>query len=251
MKLLISSLLVATAAMLTAPGAWAADAPIIRDVYTCSFNDGKDMDDLMAARDYYLKQMEKAGLEASTAYVWTPFKASVGFDFLWANNHENIMAYAESTDAFNASADAAAAMERFESVATCTSSLSMRRQTFQAEGEMTPSSSGAVIHAFACNYRHGQGPEALEDLVNHVGRVVGSMGLKDGSSGYVSVPGAGAGPNMADVYFYNVSSSLTSWAKRNAALQADPGMPSLMRHLQTVMDCGGSLFNGQRVVPPM
>lgn len=91
---------------------------MIRDTYTRNFNDGKDMGDLMAARDYYLKQMEKAGLEASDAYVWTPFKAAAGFDFLWANNHENIMAYAESTDAFNASVEAAAAMERFESVAT-------------------------------------------------------------------------------------------------------------------------------------
>lgn len=251
MKLLTRFLLLTAALMVPVPLAWAAEAPMVRDVYTCSFNDGKDMGDLMAARDYYLRQMEKAGQEPAMAFVWTPIKADVGFDFLWANNHDNMLAYAEATDAFNASADAVAAMERFETVAACTSNLAMRRQTYQAQGELTPGSNGAVINAFACNYRRGHDSDDLADVINHVGAVVGSLELADGAIGYVTVPTVGAGPNSADVYFYGVNSSFSNWAKRGAALEASEGMPSLMRHLQTVMECSGTLFYGLRVVPPL
>jgi len=244
-------LLLTVSGGMLAPVAWAADAPIVREIYTCSFNDGKDMDDLMSARDYYINQMGKADQDPSMAFVWTPYKASVGFDFLWANNSENMMAFAEGADAFNESPEGVAAMDRFNTVASCTSSLAMRRQTYQAEGELTPGSNGALINAFACNYRHGRGPDDLGDLVDHVSRVLGSLDLEDGSSGYISVPSVGAGPDSADFYFYGVHSSLTNWAARTATLQASQDAPSLIRHLQTIAECSGVLFHGQRVVPPL
>jgi len=234
-----------------APTALAMDAPIVREVYTCNFNDGKDMGDLMAARDFYLKQMEKAGQTPGDAFVWTPFKVAADFDFLWFNNQGSMMEYAEGADAFNSSAETAAAMERFNTVASCTSSLAMRRQIYLAEGEFTPGADGAVINTLACNYNHGRGPEDLTDLVNHVARTVGEVDIADGSSGYVTVPTVGAGPNTRDVYFYGVSDSMTAWAKRNAALQASEEYASLGRHFRNVVDCSNALFQAQRVVPPL
>jgi hypothetical protein len=233
-----------------APTAQAMDAPIVREIYTCNFNEGKDMGDLMAARDFYLKQMEKAGQDPGTAFVWLPYKAPVDFDFLWANNQGSMMDYAETTDEFNASAEGKAAMERFNTVASCTSSLAMRQQIYQADGEMTPGADGAVINALACNYNHGRGPEDLPDIASHIARAVGSVDIADGSAGFVSVPTIGAGPNTRDVYFYRVSDSMTSWAKRNMALQASEEYASLGRHFQNVMDCSSALFTAQRVVPP-
>jgi hypothetical protein len=229
----------------------AVSAPMVREVYLCDFNEGKDMGDLMSARDFYLKQMEKSGQEPNTAFVWTPFKANAGFDFVWANNSDNLMEFARDSDAFNDSKEGQAAMDRFNTVATCTSHLSMRRQTFQAEGDLNPGPNGAVISSFACNYRDGHGPDDLEDLANHVSDVASAVPVADGAVGYVSVPGIGSGPNSADVIFYSVSGSLEKWAARNAAFQGSDGAPSLMRHLQTIVDCNGALFYGQRVVPPL
>lgn len=234
-----------------APSALAMDAPIVREVYTCNFNDGKDMGDLMAARDFYLKQMEKAGQNAGEAFVWTPMKASMDADFVWFNSQGSLMEYAEGADAFNSSAEGQAAMERFNSVASCSSSLAMRRQIYQAEGEMTPGADGAVINTLACNYNRGSGPDDLTDLVNHVARTVGSLDLADGGSGYVTVPTVGAGPNTRDVYFYGVTASMKTWAERNMALQASEEYPSLSRHFENVLDCNNALFVGQRVVPPL
>jgi hypothetical protein len=174
----------------------------------------------------------------------------VNFDFLWANNQGSMMEYAETTDEFNASAEGKAAMERFNTVASCTSSLAMRQQIYQADGEMTPGADGAVINALACNYNHGRGPRDLNDITSHIARAVGSIDLDDGSAGFVSVPTIGAGPNTRDVYFYGVSDSMTSWAKRNMALQASEEYASLSRHFENVMDCSSALFTAQRVVPP-
>lgn len=247
----ITHLVFLLAGLAIPPLASAADAPMIREVYACNFNDGKDMGDLMAARDFYLKQMEKGGQEAATAFVWTPYKSAMNVDLLWANNHANMMEFARRADAYNESAEGRASMERFDSVVTCQSNLVMRRQTYQAEGELNPGANGAVINLFACNYRRGHGPEDLEDLVNHVSDVAGSIALADGAVGYVSVPGVGSGQNVADVIFYGVNGSVENWAARSAAFQAAAGAPSLMRHLQTILECSGSLFYGQRVVPPL
>ncbi len=251
MKLFTQLILLVLTVGVFSPNVFAADAPIVREIFTCNFNDGKDMDDLMSVRDFYLKQMEKAGQEAAMAYVWTPYKAPVDFDFLWANNQGSLLDYAKTADAFNESAEGQATTERFDTVATCTSSLAMRRQNFQADGELSTGSSGAVLNAFACDYRRGHGPEDLDDLVGHLSGVINSLDLNDGASGYVSVPTVGAGPNTADVYFYGVNGSMESWARRNMAFQAAPEYPSLMRHLQTVVDCNNALFFGQRVVPPL
>ena len=39
-----------------------AQSPGVTEVFQCSYNDGKDWDDLMSARDYFLKQASKAGI---------------------------------------------------------------------------------------------------------------------------------------------------------------------------------------------
>jgi hypothetical protein len=44
----------------------------IGEVFVCEWTDGPDMDGLLAARDYYVRQAEKAGVPTPPAYVWTP-----------------------------------------------------------------------------------------------------------------------------------------------------------------------------------
>ena len=40
-----------------AAGASAADAPMVREVFACNFNQGQDMDDLMSVRDNFVRQL--------------------------------------------------------------------------------------------------------------------------------------------------------------------------------------------------
>ncbi len=228
----------------------AADAPIVREVYVCNLNDGKDMDDLMAARDFYLKQMEKGGQEANTAFVWTPLKAFVDFDFLWFNNSPDLVTYGRQLDTFLGSAEGQASMDRFNSVATCQSGLAMRRQFFQAPGEFSGDpDSGAIISSARCNFREGHGQDDVDDLLDHAAQVLGSLGLENGMLAFATQP-ITQGANSPDLFLYTVQGTMEDWASTNMGIQASPGGPSLGRHFNTILDCRQSLFAGQQVVSP-
>lgn len=247
MKTLTHIVLIALFAAGLAAGVQAAEAPIVRETFTCNFQDGKDMEDLMAARDFYLKQAEKGGLDTPDAFVWTPVKVDVDFDFLWGQNHADMATFARRADADTGSAEAAAVAERFATVATCKSSLAMRQQFIQSEGEFE--GNPAVIGISACTYQKGHGPEDLPDLLGHIAGVVDSIGRKDGFMAFAAEPMIGRARNAADVYLYGVQGSFSDWASGNAALQSAEGIESLQRHLDVILDCNQALFLGQQVVP--
>lgn len=247
MKLILIALLLATASL--AGAANAADAPIVREIYRCNFNDGQDMDDLMAARDFYLRQMEKAGQEPAEAFVWIPYKVDAGVDVIWANNHADMVEFGDRADAFYGSAEGQAALDRFNSVMSCTSSLGIRRQFFSAGGEFS-AGPPAVIGAAACDYREGRGPEDLDDLLGHLARTMETLAIEDGFMAFATEPATGSPRNSADLYLYGVQGTTGDWARRNMALQASPEAGSLFRHLDVIVACRSSLWWGQRVVPP-
>ena len=86
---------VASLLALTGMTANAAEAqpPGLLESFLCNFNDGQDMDDLLSARDYYLRQAEKAGITPEPAYVWTLFKGDLDFELIWHNVHANLAAF--------------------------------------------------------------------------------------------------------------------------------------------------------------
>jgi hypothetical protein len=196
--------------------------------------------------------MEKAGQTANEAFVWTPNKANVDFDFLWANNSPDLVAFGQGADAFNNSAEGAAAMERFNTVAECSSTVSIRNQFYQAPGEFSGNHppEPVIVNAYACNLRAGSTPDDIEDLLGHLTSTLGSLGLSDGMAAYAAQPMAGGGPNSADIYLYGVQGSMEDWAVRTTALQGSADGPSLGRHFNAVLDCNQALFFAQRVVPP-
>lgn len=250
MKSLTHATLLALAGAFLFTSVEAAEPPIVRETFVCNFNQGQDMDDLMSARDFYLTQVEKLGLDPRQHFVWTPFKVDVDFDFIWAANFPDLVTFGRESDQFMNSAEGRAAQERFDRVATCSSSLSQRWQLYQAPGEFSGDpGSPAVIGTFACNYRAGQGPDDLGDFMNHATDVVSGLNREDGYVAYAAVPMTGAGPNTRDVYFYGVQGTLEDWAERSVAIQTSEAGASLQRHLNTIFDCSSGLFFGQQVVP--
>lgn len=113
-------------ALLTLAGGFAvnshaaeAQPPGLVEVWTCSYNAGKDINDLMAARDYYVKQAAKAGLSLGPVYLWSLIKGDVDFDIIWLEPHESPMAYAAAMDAETAAEEMADVQARFDAVGTC------------------------------------------------------------------------------------------------------------------------------------
>ncbi|MEM8769537.1 MAG: hypothetical protein AAGE43_19025, partial [Pseudomonadota bacterium] len=70
-----------------------ADGPGVMATFACNFNDGKDMDDLRSARDFYVRESGKEGLETAPAYVWSLFKGGVPFDHIWFDLYANLGAF--------------------------------------------------------------------------------------------------------------------------------------------------------------
>ncbi len=221
----------------------------VREAYICNYADGKDMDDLMSARDFYVKEAEKAGLEPATAFVWTPVKAGGDRvpDVLWFNNYDDEIAFAKQSDAFAASAPMEKVNERFNSVMTCNSAIASREVVYNS-GELTGSNPTVIIASTACMVRPDVSAENLEDLWSHVRAVLGRIDAYKNHLLYRTMPTT-SGRNSPDLRLYSVNSDMTDWASKRAAFQASEATPQLMRHFQSTLDCNTSLWTGQRVVP--
>ena len=222
----------------------------IRESFACNFNDGQNMDDLMSARDFYLEQAKKAGIDPPVAFVWTPLKvADQAFDLLWFNNHADLAAFAMATDADVASPEMAAVLERFNSVVDCTSSISAHTMVYDG-GEAPVTTPPAFIDAYACHFASGMGVADLDDMWKHHRIALNGLGIFTDMAVYTSVP-ITSGPHSADIYIYGVHDTASAWAARKAALASTDIGQSLGKHVNSVLDCDMALFHGQRIVSPV
>ena len=247
MKLLTQFSLLLLACCYISTGVYAADAPMVREVFACNFKKGKDMDDLMAARDFFVRQTAKMDVGEQEHFVWTPYKVNTPYDFLWFSNSPDLVSFGKDSDTFNNSPEGQAAQARFDQVADCTSAIAMRRQIFATEGGFS-GGPPAIINSSACKIRKGVDETDLEDLWNHINGVLTGLKLKNGLLGFVSVPMV-ASPNSPDLYLYGVQGSMEDWATTQVALASSPAGPNLRRHFNLKLDCSASLWFGQRVVP--
>lgn len=243
-----SSYALTFALLLSFGAAQAEEAPasVLLESFACSYQDGKDRDDLMAARDYMVKQAAKAEMSLAPSYVWHNFKGGPDLDHVWFSVHESLAAFAAQSEAFGAAPEMADVEARFESVAECDSNIAMARPVFQ--GSQAANDGGtAFIASNACMVQPGTSPADLVDLENHIRGVLGETSEYNASSIFMATPMT-AGPNSADVYLFAVHPSQSQWAAASAGFQASAGRDSLVRHFQAVMDCQTSLWFSEQVV---
>jgi len=218
----------------------------VREVYVCDYLDGKDMDDILLARDYYLKQSKKAGLTTPDAFVWNHFKGSANADVIWFNNYTDMMDFAKQSDAAAGSSEMASVNQRFDTIVDCTPGLASRETVYDS-GDFTVTGGSAIISSNACMLNDGVTSKDLDDLWSHAKSVLSSMDEYNNFLFFASTP-VTRGVNSADLYLYGVSDNLTAWAKGRAAFGASDAGQSLSRHLQVLMNCTADLWIGQQVV---
>jgi hypothetical protein len=218
------------------------------EAFVCEWAKGQGMEDLMKARDYYVRQAEKAGITLPPAYVWTPVKVSAGApDLLWFNYYQSASEYGAFSDAMAASEDMASVGPRFEEVGTCTSGLFTQQEVFNG-GRPPVTTPPAYIVSSACNFRSGAfDADALADLTAHLSEVLGSSGNYED---YVlfqrrSVTRGADAPHLR---FFSVHDSAAAWGARQDAFATMEGSAMLQRHFTSVLDCTQSHWISQQVV---
>lgn len=243
-KLLALPLLIMTS--FAAHSAEMPPAPGVLDSYQCVFKPGKDMQDLMAARDFYVKQAAKADYTTPPAYIWQLAKGDAPVDIVWFDLHANLAAFAASADAAAESAEMTTANERFESVITCQSGIGTV-QTIQQRSEVGDGT--AFISSSACMLNHGQSQQDVSDLVMHIAGVAEQMGDKAPNASYLGTP-ITSGPNTPDFYVFSANESVTAWSEFVTELRTTPAGQMLGRHFNKVFDCSSSMWTGQWAINP-
>jgi len=225
-----------------------AQPPGVIETWTCSYNDGKDIDDVMAARDYYVKQAAKAGVDIGPAFLWTLIKGDLPFDLVWLAPHQNLGAYAASADAQAAADELSDVTARFYDAATCTARLGTVRTVFPSE---LPDrvDAPAIVTAFACDLREGASPADIADLEGHIAGVLGAMG-DNAPTATVSITPTTGGDNTSDWVLFNVFDSMTSWASFVGGLFTSDAGQQLVRHFGGVADCEQAIWSSQRTIAP-
>lgn len=227
--------------------AGAAETGPVREVFACAFTGDSDLNDLMSARDYYVDQLDRAGIEPSDAFVWTPIAGvPAGVDFLWFNNQPNLNAFGRSFDEYYGSTAGQAADKRFATVADCSMSLSMRQQIHDG-GALEVEDNSAIIGASACQLRDGQTMAHVQDLITHLRGVLEQSDIHDSFLAFMEVPTVDTAD--ADLYLYGVHENMSDYAARTTAVQTADSWAMLRRHFAQVLDCSSSLWNGMVVVP--
>lgn len=225
-----------------------AQPPGVLETWTCSYNAGKDIDDVLAARDYYVKQAAKAGVDIGPTYLWSLIKGDLPFDVVWLAPHQNLAAYAAAADAQAAADELSDVGARFNSAVTCTPRMGNTRSVFQREVP-DRGDAPAIVTAFACGLRHAVAAVDIADLEGHIADVLGGMEDNAPSAVFSLTPTTG-GANTSDWLLFSVFDNMTSWASFVGGLSGSDAGQQLVRHFGAVVDCDQAIWSSQRTIAP-
>ncbi len=215
------------------------------EVFACTYKGNSDVDDVLKARDNYVKQAKKAGITLAPSFLWSKLKGGSDADLLWFNFYENAAQYGALTDAMQASSSMASAVQKFYDVLDCNSFL-LKQEEIYTGGEAFKGPS-TYIDSYACDYRHGAGPDSLGDLKAHTKDYLDAAGTHK-SFRFFQQNAMTPSSNSPDVRFFGVHNNATDWGTRDDSLSTSEGGQALNRHWNAIMDCTAGHWSGQQVV---
>lgn len=241
------SLLAASVAVLAAGSASAQpqQPAAVVELFTCNFNDGKDMDDFRAAANRFNTWADQNGATDYTAVIMTPylFSDQTTFDALWLGAWPNGTAMGTGEAKWFATGSQVQAA--FDSAVTCGShSLFAARPIRTPPGP--PPESGGLTMFRDCTIREGRtAAEAIEALTQWSDYMAGR-----GNAGFDAVlfPLAGVSPD-ADYSFKAVHGfASVEEMGRGIDLYTTGGAQRSNELLGRIIDCDSPrIYAGTRV----
>jgi len=215
--------------------------------WTCQYHAGKGLKDLLGARDYMVKQADKAGIDLGSQFVWSLAKGDLGFDFVWQAPHDSGQAFAARLDAMGAAPEMAGVNARFDDVGDCTARLGGFEILHRRGAVSNPDA--YVIAGLACRAKPDIGPADVSDLEAHIVRVRESLGDKAPLLTAAIKPRT-RGPNGSNWILFSLFDNFSEQMAFQNTISSSETTQSLDRHFRTKMDCNFALWRAQQVIGP-
>jgi hypothetical protein len=216
------------------------------ETFACNYNDGKDRDDLLAARDYYVKQAAKAGVKLAPSYLWSAFKGNTP-DIVWLTPHVGgLTAFAKQAADENVP-ELSGVSARFDAVGECTAGLSAVRTLFQGSTPLNEDSPTTFVNTNRCSFQAGHGPSSLPGLRAHINDALGRASEFNAFVAYIGFPTTRS-QGDPDLYIFGVNNDIQEWAAGQQAFVTSPDLQALGRHFDTVLECDSALWIGEQVI---
>ena len=139
---------------------------------------------------------------------------------------------------------------QFEKVEDCQAGLSALRPFHQQEGGNDGDGDGStLIVNLACGFKHGKGFDDMPDLMGHMGGVMAGFGADGPGFAAVRQP-ITSGPNFPDLFIFSVYENMSHWGRYVAQLFGTDAGQRMRNHMDMVVDCHISMWNGTMVVAP-
>ncbi len=224
--------------------------PMIAQTWTCSYHDGRSIDDVLKVRDAMVSEADQVGLILPPAYVWTLTSGDAHADFVWFNIHRDMGAFGASVDAWQASGLGPALLERFSSVSDCAAGISAAQMIFPRGNPGASVPDGPVfIASQRCSFLDATSNEQLRELISQMHDVMKGMGDHAPAFATALFPPSQRASGESDVLIYSGHGSAVG--RRNYAaelLNTDAGQ-RLRKRQKAVLDCGDlTLWSSQQVV---
>ena len=222
---------------------------MIAETWTCSFKDGKDVSDLLKARDYMVSQGAKAGVPLPTSFLWNLVKGETPVDYVWFNVHPSVSAYGNSADALQASGIGLAVSKRFSVVADCIAGLGTAQMIYpRGEAARVPEPP-VFIAAEACSYITADSRDSLPELIADLNRAIEGMGEYAPAFSTALMPFTLRAAGAPDVVLYSGFDSASAWSNYFLELSTTAAGRGLQTRKQEVLDCEGlSIWSSEQVV---
>ena len=219
---------------------------MIREYYACNYLEGKDINDLMAARDYMVEQI--GGNYEGTTFLWTPIKANNDFDFLWFNQYTNLSQWGSEIQALWNTPVYLDVIQRFESMSNCVTGMVTHVPIFEGGAFQVANNSGAIVESFACTLKDGGDLAGVNSAVEHWRQVVTGLGAHSNYNAFMQIPFVSSAGR--DVFYFGVYPDFEAYAAGTTTLQNSSDHTDVLALFARQHRCDSSLWEGRPIVQP-
>jgi hypothetical protein len=228
--------------------AQAAEATQIIEGFGCTFLEGKGMDDLNDAIEFYQSKItviKSPEFHKMGSVLWLPYRGRVGVDFVWINNNVTLSEWGKSSVAYDSSKEGQAADAKFFEMSTCGSGLATSEVIFATEDRELADDGEVLIESYSCNLREGQTLAASDAAIEAWRPVFASAvnGKKAASVVLRRVPIiSGRGYDLSYVAVWD---DLAVYGEVNETFAADPDSAKSGQLYGAAHKCSSALWKGR------